>query len=409
MSKGRLAGALVLMLSILGLAASPARADSDPDSVFGFTSSPFDDNISPHLSLLGRLAGAEVQRIAVRWIDVQRKGPNQSTWDQYDQIIQDTLDAGVQPLLMLADAPEWADDSSCDAKHCPPGKGHYDDWATWVGEVTSRYPEIWGIEIWNAPNTKAWWNVDGGPSPPRYAEVFKWAARVIHSLRPGMPVLFPSIGYSWRGDRTGIVSIPTFLKKFYNTIGTFRPNPLARTDMLSFHPYPAKSELDTLDGQYARAKQQVREKRNARDPGRQLFVTEVGISTTGKGAPNEPTQARGLLRIVRDLENDHDMRGIIVHTLYETKGNRLYPIEKGYGVVERDTFRPKPAFCVLARHAGTSKETLEAFRIPCSEWAYNLDYQKSGSSTDTTTPKSSGRSTKKQRKRRCRGLFCLFR
>lgn len=366
----------MLALAVLGLGAAPAQAAP----AFGFTTNAFQDHgvHSPHpahLSLLGRLAGANVERIAVEWKAVQRFGPKSWNWSRYREAVDEMIEDGVQPLLMLTDAPEWADDSTCNAKHCPPGPNYNEHWGRFAAAAAVQFPEAYAIEIWNAPNTKGYWNVAGGPNPGRYAEIFKWAARSIHEAVPGTMVLFPSIGYSFRGDRVGILSIETFLRRFYNAIDSFRPNPIQPQDALSFHPYPSKTELETLDGQYATAKKQLYRMRNLRDPGRKVWVTEVGISTTGKGAPNETQQALGLLRVVRDLEATPDMEGIIVHTLYEPRYNKNYPIEQGYGIIERKTYRVKHAFCVFAKRAGTSQETLAAFRVGCEPWAYNLDYK----------------------------------
>ena len=84
-----------------------------------------------------------------------------------------------------------------------------------------------------------------------------------------------------------------------------------------------------------------------------LWITEVGLSTTGQGQPRpaSPTeQARGLVSIYKRLRAMSDVKAIVFHTLIEPRGAPTDP-EVGFGVVRRD-LHPKPAYCALTRELG---------------------------------------------------------
>jgi hypothetical protein len=353
--QGLAGSALALLLAATGLAiAAPSRAGAQ---VFGFNVQAAQEHLpgsptSADVAMLGAQAGAQAERMTISWKEVQPvvglRGRPASHWGPFDHEVAAMQARGIRPLIMIANAPKWADGlGACTGDHCPPDNAHLDDWRRFAGAVAARYPTAVGIEIWNAPNTKAWWHTRHGPSARQYAHVFGAAARGIHYWNPSMRILFGSVGYSYRGDiKGGILSIPTFLKYFYLNVDytQFRAQ-----DGLSVRAYPMPPEVDTLDGQFARTMAQVRKARDTYDPSRQIWVTETGVTTTGPNAATEDQQARGDVNALRNLQASSDVGGVFIHTLVEPLWNPGSPSESGFGVVTRGSLQPRPAYCAIAQ------------------------------------------------------------
>ena len=354
----RLLGAGVVVLAVLAGLATPAHAVQ----YFGFSTSAnrndLDNTPAPGVvAKLGKQGGAEVMRMDISWKAVQRHGPGDARWGQYDHSIAAMRERGIKPLIMIANAPDWAAHPSCaNEAHCPPAADHLPDWATFARRVANRYPGAAAIEVWNAPNTFAWWPISGsGPDAAHYARVWNWAATAIHRADANTPVLFGSLGIAGGNENPNSdTAIPNYLPVFYRNLDR---RALRSFDGLSIHPYPSLAELDEFSGRFLTTIRQARAVRNQHDPGRKLWVTETGMTTTGSFGVSERNQARVDVRAMDYLAAQPDVAATIIYTLIEAKWNSQAPYEKGYGIVAREggTLTPKQAFCAFARRAGTPR------------------------------------------------------
>jgi hypothetical protein len=346
-------------LAILGGFAMPAEGVQH----FGFSTSAnrndLEHEIPPDVvASLGKQAGADVLRLDLSWKAVEKTGPQDAFWGQYDAAIGAMRAEGIKPLIMIANAPKWAAHPNCtNDAHCPPAGDRLDEFAVFVKEVANRYPDAAALEIWNAPNTYAWWSLrNTGPNAAHYAKVFNWAATAIHRVQPSIPVLFGSLGIAnGNKDPQSETAIPTYLPKFYANVD--RARALRPGDGLSIHPYPSRSELDGFDGRFATTMSQARQVRDKYDPSRKLWITETGMTTTGEFSVTPQQQAVVNDRAVKYLKAQTDVAAAIIYTLIESKYSTSVAFEKGYGVVAREgsTLTPKPSFCAFAFYAGTPK------------------------------------------------------
>ena len=118
-------------------------------------------------------------------------------------------------------------------------------------------------------------------------------------------------------------------------------------DGIAIHPYVHFDQIGSLAGLVA----SLRAVRDANHDSRlSLWVTEIGLSTTGPRGISEAAQAGGLTRIYRILASERDIRAIVVHSLIEAPGSRGVA-GPGYGVV-RANLTPKPAYCSLRQLVG---------------------------------------------------------
>ena len=243
----------------------------------------------------------------------------------------------------------------CRGTLCPPARWRLDEWGDFAAAVARRYPDAAGIEVWNEPNHAGAWQTAAGPAPARYATLFERAARAIHAVDPGLPVVIGSVGFTHSSaGAPGDMTIPRFLEGFYDAVDRKVLDPAVG---LGVHTYPSPEETDELlpDGQFATVMSQVRGVRDSRDPGRLLWVTEFGASTSAMGdggTLTEEDQASAVLDGLAELESAADVRAALIYTVVDRPPHES-PAEKGYGLVERGPgFAPKLAYCEVAAERG---------------------------------------------------------
>jgi hypothetical protein len=296
-------------------------------------------------------AGAEINRLTISWADVDHDR-NSQNWAIYDRRIASIEAAGMQPVIILQGSPAWARTGLyCHSPRpvfCPPDDAHMSYWERFAYQVASRYPDAAAIEVWNEPNW--YWPTNGGPDPERYARMYRLASGAVKFVDPSMPVLVGSLTYSHRGDVEGQrLSIPTWLRRFALAGGT---SVMQSGDGIGIHPYPWIDELETLDTQFATIMRQIREQRNIWAPGKKIWVTETGATTTGPHATSERQQARTIIHLLNELSNDSDLGAVLIHTSVEPTPDPRNPAEVGSGVLKWDTLVAKLAYCTLLARAG---------------------------------------------------------
>lgn len=337
------------------LLAFPPSASADV--LFGFNEAPNHNALSAEtdaaLSRMEAAAGGEVHRIIVSWKDVEQEvGPRGvvQDWRYYDRVIANMGRAGLRPLIVIMKAPDWAlAPFECQGNICPPAPTHLDDWARFAYDVTKRYPQAVAVEVWNEPNGRGQWEVASGPDPARYAQLFNQAAGAIHFADPSMPVLVGSVTY-WEKDDRAHMTIPKFLEGFYRAGGAAQLRP---GDGIGLHAYPWITELETLDGPFAKIMKQMRDALALRDPRRPIWITETGVTTTGRFAVSERAQAKGILTLATRIPSMPDVRALLIHSTIESPFDRNHLQEPGYGLVDRGNLAPTLAYCALAELAAT--------------------------------------------------------
>ena len=311
--------------------------------------------------------GATAERMDVSWKWVQPDATSTLRFGKYDTDYDAITANGMRPIILIHGSPFWArPNTNCKTKHCPPDNAHLDEWATFAGAVADHFenrdplhPTL-AIEVWNAPNTDGWWSVPGGPDPKAYAAVWSWAANAIHKADPGLTVITGGVGPNHFKDTSRDLSITTFLNGFYDTVNR---KVLEAQDGLGLHSYPSKQDLEQpyLSARFTKVIQEARAVRDVRDPigdQRQIWLTEIGATTTGPDAMSQPDQAKGLVLAMDRVEHMDDVAIGMIFTLIETKYSSTAPQEKGYGLLERGdngALIPKLAYCWLAQWAGKPK------------------------------------------------------
>ena len=328
-----------------------------PRLAFGFNANPVATGFisAQRMADLAANAGATMHRVGVEWRWVERN-PDEYSFGNTDALYNALLARGIKPLFVITHAPWWTWDEGveCDqfTQDClyPPNARAIDQWKEFVALLAVRYPEAAGLEIWNEPNLAVWFKPFA--NAPRYAGMLASAYDAIKAANPDMKVI--SAGLSNTPVRAnGNVDYPSFLDAVYRHGG------LGKMDAVGFHPYPGATTATAVADNLRRLRQV---KANRGDSATPLWMTELGLSTTGDlptGGYTEEEQATGLTAVYNLLSSAKDVEVAIFHTLMDSRDTTVelaegadpFSIHVGYGLLHRD-LKPKPAYCALAALRG---------------------------------------------------------
>lgn len=334
---GGLVAALIAVGLVVALILVPGSKQHRP--IVGFNDNAVTQGVATpdQTARLISAAGAHIDRVQIDWAGLEPRS-GRFAFSQYDATYRADLAHGVRPIFIFAFAPTWATDGTCDSStaHCPPARDHYVDAARATAAIAKRYPKLAGIEIWNEPNTPYFWAPRADPAA--YTALLRACHRAINRADPAMPVAGGSMSSS-QASGGGLISAPDFLRGIYENGGK------GAMDAISLHAYPdpadvtARSALGVLE--------EVRRVRDqSGDGATPLWVTETGISTTGRDAVPDRVQALVLLRLYDELRTQSGVEMVLFHTLVQPPGVTDDP-ETGYGIVGRG-LQLKPAYCTLS-------------------------------------------------------------
>jgi hypothetical protein len=286
--------------------------------------------------------GAGLLRMPFGWRYAERQ---RGVYDMriYDRLYRALLARGIRPLILLSTSPRWAWPplTFCSTRCSVPPARRYDaDWERIAAELARRYPRAAAIEIWNEANEATFWQPRADPA--RYTELLKKAYAAIKRVRPSMPVVGGSIDgrqVTARGSMAGT----SFLREVLAGDGG------RYMDAVGIHPYVPFHRLDFVRPLVASIRAVRDDFGHERLP---LWVSEIGLTTTGARGLSEKEQATGLVRLYRTLRAQKDIHAVIFHALVEP-GDDGADSEAGYGIVRGD-LTPKAAYCALRTAAGVA-------------------------------------------------------
>jgi hypothetical protein len=304
--------------------------------------------------------GANVVRFSVDWHNVE---PRQNHWDEhwwdaYGRIYHALVGQGIRPLITLGGVPPWAREPLsrlCGIRRgCeyPPAPWFDGEWAQFAGEVARRFPRTVAIETWNEPNLRGFYKPY--PNPYRWAQLVRATYDGVKAINPGIRVL--AGGFAPTVTRKYLLGILDHqpLRAFLTQAYEARPSIKGHFDAISFHLADQAMGYGP-DSLWARTFDDVRAVRNAYgDQNRKLWLTEVGLSTTGDRAVSPAEQADALLTQYRRAMTMPDVEGMVIHTLADRPEVPETDWAHGVGVIETiEPLSPKPSYCAFAGRVAT--------------------------------------------------------
>ncbi|MDW8212892.1 MAG: cellulase family glycosylhydrolase [Roseiflexaceae bacterium] len=163
---------------------------------------------------MARAMGAHFVRIQMPWDDVEIHGKGdfvdrrnsdqaRSSWEKYDFIVAEAQRLGLELIIRIDRAPQWARPNDHadprfqaglreNASSTGPPE-NYADYANFVAAVAARYRgQVRFIQIWNEPNLAYEWSWRA-PEPERFVELLRAAATAARAANPDVVILFPSL------------------------------------------------------------------------------------------------------------------------------------------------------------------------------------------------------------------------
>ena len=292
--------------------------------------------------------GAKISRVTFDWRAVEAER-DRYRLDRYDAMYRELRRRGLRPLWVMLAAPPWAWEPSATCVRAklslcnfPPARASQDEWREIVSLVAERYPQSAGIEIWNETNLRLFWTP--GPDPRRYTELLRDAYAAAKAQNPSIPVIGGGLSNLSRTSERG-VALRDFLRAVYRFGGR------GSMDGIGLHAYPTAEGSPDWLGQAVDDARAARD--SAGDEERPLWITEIGVSTTGARAVSDKLQAEMLKGAYNRAAKMDDVRAFVVHTLIEPPRGEGDG-ETGFGVLRHDLVA-KPAYCLLARLAGQGR------------------------------------------------------
>ncbi len=153
-------------------------------------------------------AGFNWLKIQVPWKDIESGGKGQLGWGGLDSIVNQIDGAGLNLLLSIVKAPNWARPANTDLSvEGPPANNQ--DFADFLGAVAARYKgRVEAIEVWNEQNL--WYEWGGEPlDPARYVDMLCKAYAAIKAADPNMFVISGALTPT--GVNDGKIAIDDFI------------------------------------------------------------------------------------------------------------------------------------------------------------------------------------------------------
>lgn len=222
--------------------------------------------------------GATVDRINVVWNGVQSTSSASYMWAVQDCKVNDAVAAGITPLVIIHDTPDWAADVGCTVNpgqaNCAPKDAA--TVTTWCSALATHYNgKVTYWEFWNEPNVFVNWGP--GANAANFVTYLNACSAAIKAVNPSAKIVFG--GLAPAGNTGGDISITNFVTQAYAA------GPV-NYDIMGQHPYSYPNDLTTgttaTNGWQAMIA--VRQTMNANgDTSKPIWITEVGAPTGGPG------------------------------------------------------------------------------------------------------------------------------
>jgi hypothetical protein len=285
-------------------------------------------------------------RFDFTWADIQPRSGAAYEWTRYDSLVKAASQRGLRILGMIAYAPSWARDQSCPSdKMCRPRE--VAQFAAFSGVLASHYSTrgVHDWEIWNEPNLRIFFHPE--PDARYYTQLLLAAHSAIH--RADARAYVVSGGVSPAAVEEGDVPPIDFLTSIYAAGG--------RTgfDALGAHPYcyngtydcPRQAASWSAWSQMATTPVSLRSiMTKYGDAGKQVWATEFGAPTNGRGAVTEAHQAV-MMEQALTLFRGSSWAGPIFLYSYQDNGTDVTDREDWFGLIRADGTR-KPAYSAVA-------------------------------------------------------------
>jgi hypothetical protein len=371
--RGPRACAAVVVLALVGLAATAASASALPARFWGVV--PQAAASSEQLARLHR-GGVGSIRVAFDWTSLQSQRGATIDWSGVDSMVEKATANGIAILPFLTGAPAWAVPQgtvrgSGGAKapaRLPIASAAAAGWREFVQQAVLRYgstgsfwvahPTLPALpirtwQIWNEPNFKYF---VAKPNPTEYGKLVKASNAAIKSVDPGAKVVLAGLFGRPKGSRTKSgkhKSLNWYAKDFLEAM--YKANPGIKSSFagVALHPYTPR---------YQELPEEIEEIRNLlkdeKDSGKGLWITELGWSSEppdpaidqfAKGLAGQARELRGAFGLLRNKAANWKLKQVYWFSVDDVDGACNFC--GGAGLFGAG-FKPKKAWFEYVKFAG---------------------------------------------------------
>ena len=292
---------LILALALVAALAPTAASAALPRSFFGVVAN---EAPTPGEGQTLAAGGVESLRTPIDWAAVQPERYAAPNWASVDPTVRAAAEAGMTVLPFLSSPPRWAVGYEgvgfgAEAPRALPVQTATQraGWREFLRLAVFRYGpggsfwaenpllparpiRIW--QIWNEPNFKYF---AARPSPSQFGKLIVQSYQDLRSADPGARIVLGGLFLRPKGGlgkpKPGVVKraymAADFLERMYRTTPGVRGKFLA----VALHPY--SYNYKELTGEIGEVRAALKKER---DPGRSLWVTELGWSSGTPSAAN---------------------------------------------------------------------------------------------------------------------------
>jgi hypothetical protein len=313
---------LALLVALLAPAGAQAKLPADFWGVVA--------NESPHAAGAAtlRAGGVESMRVPVNWGSIQQSRGEVPDWSGVDPFVRAGAEAGISVLPFLDGAPAWVVHSEGvgNGSRAPVSlpvqtAAQRSAWREFLRLAVFRYgpggsfwtenpllPEhpIRTWQIWNEENFKYF---AARPSPAQYGKLVVNSYRDLRSADPGARIVLGGLFARPKGGNTkaapGRIKRAYFAADFLEQMYKSTPGVRGKFIAVALHPYSYNYRQLTPEIEELRAAL-----KSVRDPGRAIWLTELGWSSGHpsaanghnrfeKGRAGQARELRGAFRLLR--------------------------------------------------------------------------------------------------------------
>jgi polysaccharide biosynthesis protein PslG len=286
---------LISIAVVLGALLAPAAASAAlPADFWGVVPA---QNLQPQQAQTIRAGGVESVRVGINWGAVQGSGPGSlPDWSSIDPDVRAAAEAGLNVLPFLAGAPGWAiryegvGGATAPISLPTATPEQQAAWREFLRLAVFRYGpggsfwqenpllpahpiRVW--QIWNEPNFKYF---DARPNPGQYGKLVVQSYQDLRSADPGARIVLGGLFARPKGGSSkpqpGKYKRAYFAADFLERMYRSTPGVRGKFIAVALHPY--SYGYRELTGEV----EEVRDALKAsRDPGRALWLTELGWSS----------------------------------------------------------------------------------------------------------------------------------
>ncbi len=332
------------LLSLPGPAAAAL-----PPGFFGMTAQELVEAGEPYRSgqlAAQRAAGAGMARAGFHWYVIERP-PGNYDFSYYDGYVSAAARAGMQVLPVLEKPPPFRSRAPVGhpkyTQYPPSSLAEFGDFAAALVRRYGPQGTLWeerrdvpkipvrAWQIWNEPNTDAFWL--NGPDPREYAALLRAASAAIRGEDPHAEVVTAGISPSRRG-----IPLDDFIRQMYGA------GAAPAFDTLAIHAYAADDAGSVALAERAR---QLMEDAGDRSP---MRITELGWPSDGPpsrftfGEQGQVLRLRCALTRLADRAERLRLHGVVHYSWRDSPpppGGRDY-WGRHTGLIRADG-RPKPS------------------------------------------------------------------